>query len=255
MLELYRWEPTLESGEVLLVLKEKQLAFIDRYVNLRAFEQHGAPFRRVNPAAQVPILVHDGRVISETGLILLYLEDTFPEHSLMPARFADQYHVHFWIKYVEERMVPYTSFLGWHRVTRPALSDAQIARAREVLRDLPPERREVWERALDADAGAQDMPFALEAVAAAIGRVEQVLSSSPWLAGQDYSLADIAVVLTVRALRAVAPEIVDAQGTPHTVAWLRRLEQRCAFKSTLALARVASPQRCFAPGPEQPRWG
>ena len=106
MLELYHWEPTANSGEVLILLKEKGLQFTGHYVDVLAFEQHAPAFLAVNPAAQVPVLVHDGRVIAETGFILQYLEAVFPEPSFIPASPRDRYWVNVWIKYVNEYVAP-----------------------------------------------------------------------------------------------------------------------------------------------------
>lgn len=255
MLELYRWEPTLDSGEPLIALKEKGLRFTDRYVDLRELEQHRPAFLRVNPSGQVPVIVDNGRVITEAGLALIYLEEAYPQHRLMPIALAGQYQAHFWIKYVEERMVPYATLLGWHRVMRPTLERAEIERARRSLEGLPRERRELWERALDRDEPADDLALAHESLTGAVDKLEQALARGPWLAGEAYSLADIALVLTMRALRAIAPEIVSAERTPRALEWLRRIEQRPAVREALALARTPTPDRVFVPGPEPPRWG
>ncbi len=255
MLELYHWEPNVDSGEPLICLKEKKLAFESRYVDLLQLQQREADFLRLNPSGQVPVLVHDGRVITEAGLAMLYLEDTFPQRSLMPQSLAEQYEVHFWIKYAEERIVPYVTLLGWHRITRPALERATIDRARGTLGQLPQERRMLWEKALDGICPDDEIELAGEALGAAARQLERSLGRARWLAGGSYSLADIALVLAARALRVVMPGLLTAERAPRTLDWLRRLEERPAIRETLALARVPAPERVFAPGPEPARWG
>lgn len=255
VLELHRWEPTLDSGEPLICLKEKALDFADHYVDLIELEQHRPQFLRLNATGQVPVLVHDGRVITEAGLQLLYLEDAFPRPALMPRGLADQYRVHFWVKYVEERMAPYTALIGWHRLTRPTLGPAELERARRSLDALPEARRGLWRRALDGAGAGDDVALGLETLAAAAGRLEETLGRSTYLAGEAYSLADIAVVLTARALRAAVPDVVSVERTPRTLEWLARIEARPAVREALSLARTHAPDRVFAPGPEPPRWG
>lgn len=41
-------------------------------------------YRSLNPMAKVPVLVHDGRIVSECAAICAYLADAFPEAGLAP---------------------------------------------------------------------------------------------------------------------------------------------------------------------------
>ena len=69
MLELYHWEPNAACGRVLICLAEKGLAFESRYVDLLHFEQHRPDFLRLNPSGEVPVLVDDGRPMTEASYI------------------------------------------------------------------------------------------------------------------------------------------------------------------------------------------
>jgi GST-like protein len=255
MLELYHWEPSVDSGEPLICLREKDLAYTAHYVDVLDLQQHAAAFLRLNPQGQVPVLVHEGRVLTETGLILQYLEDAFPQVPLLPAAQPARYQALFWLKYVEERMAPAVTLLGWHEITRPRLPRELLERAERTLELLPPERRGWWNKALRDSYATEDLTLVREVLTLAAGKLEHALSGAPWLAGESYSLADIALVFVVRAMRSVTPEIVNRASTPRTVAWLERLEQRPAVQETLASARSAQPERLFAPGPELARWG
>ncbi len=255
MLELYHWEPNVDSGEPLICLKEKRLVFESRYVDLLQMQQREADFLRLNPSGQVPVLVHDGRVIAEAGLVMLYLEDVFPQRPLMPRRLAEQYEAHSWIKYAEERIAPYVTLLGWHGITRPTLERSTIGAARQTLGRLPQERRRLWEKALDGSCPDDEIALAREALGVAARKLERSLERARWLAGDSYSLADIALVLAVRSLRVVMPDLLSPERAPRTIDWLLRLEERPAVRETLALARVPAPERVFAPGPEPARWG
>jgi glutathione S-transferase len=255
MLELYHWEPTLDSGEPLVALKEKALPFRAHYVDLAELQQHQPGYLRLNPSGQVPVLVHDGRVITEAGLILEYLEDAFPERPLRPAELAGRYRVRFWIKYAEERVAPYAALLGWLAIGRPALTAAAVEQARQSIRQLPAERRQLWEKALAGSWSEEEIVLARASLSSAVRLIEQTLREAPYLAGDTYSIADIALVFIVRALRTAAPEIASAERAPATLGWLGRLEGRPAVAETLALARTSAPERAFAPGPEPARWG
>src|SRR5262249_13892976 len=79
MLKLYHAEPLANSLKSLIPFKEKGLEFQSVYVDLHKFEQHEPWFVAINPEGQVPVLDHDGVIITHTTVINEYLEDAFPD--------------------------------------------------------------------------------------------------------------------------------------------------------------------------------
>jgi glutathione S-transferase/GST-like protein len=248
MIELYHSEPGANSGEALICLQEKGIDFASRYVDVLAFEQFEPEFLRINPDGQVPVLVHDGRTLTETGFILQYLEAAFPTVSLTPRSAQDRYWVNVWIKYVNEYLAPALWRLGTARQGRLR----QLAGDLEKLERAPPERRQAWLKAIDGFS-ADELEIARGLLPVRLERMQQALAASSWLAGPDYSLADIMVFPTAAALPQVAPELVNPQATPAILAWLERMAARPAVQAALAFARRHEP--VFAPGPEGSRWG
>ena len=86
MLELNHFEPAANSMKPLIALSEKGVDFISRQLNLegRRWEQYSDWFLKINPDGQVPVLVHDGRVVIESTVINEYIEDVFPTTPLRP---------------------------------------------------------------------------------------------------------------------------------------------------------------------------
>jgi glutathione S-transferase len=84
MLVLYHAGLTQASVKVRLTLKEKRLPYESRFIRL--FEQdHLSPeYLAINPDGQVPTLIHDGEVITETTIINEYLDEAFPDPPLRP---------------------------------------------------------------------------------------------------------------------------------------------------------------------------
>ena len=248
MLELYHFEPGSNSGEPIICLKEKGLQFESRYVDVLAFEQDDPALLALNPSGQVPVLVHDGKAITETGFILQYIEAAFPEPSLTPDTAQGRYWVNVWIKYVNEYMAPAAWRLGVAQQARLR----QLAGDKAGLERAPPERRQAWDKAL-AGFSADELDIAKALLPIRVERMERALSSSDWLAGPSYSLADIAVFPTANALPGLAPELVNGGSTPQILAWLERMKARPAVQPALAMAR--RPELVSAPGPEGSRWG
>lgn len=117
MLKLYHAEPMANSLKSLIALKEKGLPFESVYVDLHKFEQHAPWFVAINPEGQVPVLDHDGAIITHTTVINEYLEDAFPEApALRPADPIGKARMRFWNKFVDEHVMNYVSMHGWHRM-------------------------------------------------------------------------------------------------------------------------------------------
>jgi maleylacetoacetate isomerase len=85
-LELYSYWRSSASYRVRIALNLKALPYVLHAVNLvkDGGEQFSAAYRSVNPQSRVPVLVHDGQRLSQSLAIIEYLDETFPDHRLIP---------------------------------------------------------------------------------------------------------------------------------------------------------------------------
>ena len=254
-LEVYHWEPGANSGELLIALKEKGVDFVSHYVDLLAFEQHAPRFLALNPRGEVPVLIHDGQVLTETTLILEYLDAVLPGVGLVPETSADRYRMRVWTKRANESFAPALTLLGWHLRMAPKLRDRDLAPVRAGLARLPLDRQSVWRTALDDSYTEEQLTRAHQSLEVAARRLDEALTASEWLAGAHYSLADIAIFPLAHALQWLLPDVADLADRPRVVDWMRRMKERPAVRGALAMARRARPEEMFAPGPELGRWG
>jgi len=58
--------------------------FENTMVKLHKGEQNGDDYKAINPRSQVPVLVDDGKVITQIVAIILYLDQKFPEAQFLP---------------------------------------------------------------------------------------------------------------------------------------------------------------------------
>jgi maleylacetoacetate isomerase len=85
-LELYSFWRSSASYRVRIALNLKALPYTLHAVNLvrDGGEQFSAAYRAVNPQSRVPTLVHNGQRFSQSLAIIEYLDETFPDHRLIP---------------------------------------------------------------------------------------------------------------------------------------------------------------------------
>lgn len=81
---LYNYFRSSTSFRARVALNIKGIDFDYKAINLLKDEQHSADYKKLNPMAGIPTLVHDGKVIPDSAAILWYLEDIRPEPALQP---------------------------------------------------------------------------------------------------------------------------------------------------------------------------
>ena len=69
MLELYHHGSSVCAAKVRLFLEEKRLSWTGHYIDILKGEQFTPEYRKVNPKAVVPALVHDGKAIRESSVV------------------------------------------------------------------------------------------------------------------------------------------------------------------------------------------
>jgi glutathione S-transferase len=253
MLELYHWEPNGSGLKTLICLHEKGLDFTSRYVSLLAFEQYRPEFLALNPLGQVPVLVHDGKILTESQFINEYLDEVFPEVSLRPGSAEDLWRMRVWGKFAGEVLAPAASTLGCHACLVPALRDRDIS---ADLERIPlPERRLAWRMASENTYGDELLNDSRRKAGVAIARLEQRLTDHDWLVGSAFSLADIELFAWCNGLEMLVTDLLNSARAPATVEWLSRVRERRGVIAALGHARSDAPASAYAPGPEHSRWG
>jgi glutathione S-transferase len=248
MLELYHAEPGANSMKCLHCLKEKQIEFVSHYVDLLRFEQHSPEFVKLNPNGQVPVLVHDGAIITESTVINEYLDEVFPEIPLRPADPVGRARMRIFSKFVDEYFCPALSMWGWHIMVRRIAQSFAKDEFEKILGRIPlKEQRDKWATVAGDSFTPEQLEDAKRKIGVSIERMEKILSESRWLAGPTYSLADINAYPMVAGVRRTFPEILNASVAPKSWAWLETVEERPATQAALAMEnRVPQTLRTFS---------
>jgi GST-like protein len=262
MLDLYHWEPNGPYLKPLIVLYEKAIAFNSRYVDVLALEQHRPGF--LIPARETslslegegPILVHEGRQLTESFFIAQYLDEAFPAVPLRPEEPIGQARILAWARFINEVLMPAANTLGCHRYLAPHFKGRRIAELDEVVSQISMGYlQDGWRRALRDDYPTELVAESHRKVVLGVRRIEDALAHSQWLVGPTYSLADIDAFAICNSLTGLTPALVNRSVTPRLFEWLERIRTRAAVRAALSLSRSGEPGQCFAPGPEHSRWG
>jgi glutathione S-transferase len=241
-LKYYHAEPIANSLKSMIPLFEKALAFESVYVDLHKFEQHSDWFVAINPEGQVPVLDHDGVIITHTTVINEYLEDVFPGVPLRPRDPVGAARMRYWNKFVDEHVMNHVSMHGWHRMVGIIARSVESGEFEQLLERIPlPDQRKKW---LDARSGfsESDLANASAKIEYAVDKVEAQLALTPWLAGDDYTLADINFYCHCGMMvERMFPEMMIAQRAPRLVAWREKMTARPAVRAALDMPDHTAP--------------
>ena len=243
MLKLYHAEPAANSLKALLSFKEKGLEFESIYVDLHKFEQHEPWFVAINPEGQVPVLDHDGTIITHTTVIGEYLEDAFPDAPpLRPADPVGKARMRYWQKFTDEHVMNYVSIHGWHRMVGVIARSVEAGEFDKLVERIPLyEQRLKWRTARSGFSEA-DLANATRKIEVAVDKAEQQLKQTSWLAGTMYTLADINFFsMCGFAVQRLFPEMQVEKRAPRLVDWVARMHERPGVKAALAMPNRTNP--------------
>ena len=233
MLALYHHLLSTCSQKVRLVLAEKGLEFTSHEIDLIAGDQHDPEYVKLNPNHVVPTLVHDGDVLIESSLINEYLDEAFPEPPMRPADPLGRHATRLWIKRIDEKVHPAASIVTFAIGPRPMLLQ-QPADVREAsIQAMPdPKKRAERRSVLDHGVKAPEFGGALGHFLDLFDAMQEGLEPGAWLSGNDFGLADAAVLPYVLRLDHLAmTPLIDAR--PHLADWYARVRARPSFETAV----------------------
>ncbi|MDH3428771.1 MAG: glutathione S-transferase family protein, partial [Gammaproteobacteria bacterium] len=149
----------------------------------------------------VPTLVHDGRAIRESQVILEYLDDAFPQPPLRPESAYDKATMRLWTKLIDEGLHVHSRVVGMCIVVRHAKTSAGPEVLEKYLNDMPETVRKENDR-INIAKGLDSplLPPAVSYFKHVFEDMNAALANSPWLAGKTFSLADISLGVYVTRL-------------------------------------------------------
>jgi glutathione S-transferase len=218
---------------VRFALSEKKLRWKSHHLNLRSGDQQKPEYLKLNPNAVVPTLVDNGTVIIESTVINEYLDDAYSEPLLRPGDAVGRARTRLWTKQLDEGVHAATSVISTaiaFRYQKLARGMAELEKFHQQMPDSV-KRERSWE---NITKGVESRFFAdaVKRFDKLLADMELALSEGPWLAGKQFSLADIGYAPYVTRLHHLQLQFLWDK-RPHIPAWFDRLLERHAYKEGL----------------------
>ena len=204
MLRLYHVPLSPYCRKVRLVLAEKKMDV--ELIEERYWEQ-STEFLRRNPAGKVPILRHEGALLTESTPICEYIEELNPEPPLIPKDAKARYEM--------RRLVAWFDDKFHHEVTSNLLYERVN---KKVSGQGFPDSKNIKE-------GARKIKYHLDYMA-------WLLEHRRWLAGDTMTLADFAAAAHLSSLDYISD--VDWNRSSVVKDWYAKIKSRPAFRNILS---------------------
>jgi glutathione S-transferase len=232
VLELYHNINSVCAQKVRIALIEKGQEVKEHLLTLRG-DQNDAAYLKLNPNGVVPTLVHDGRAIIESSLILYYIDDAFPDPPLMPRTPLLRHQARLYNKLIDEYLHNSCTILTFATAFRPAYMKMSREAWLAEINKAPLKRRAEYKRSV-IEHGL-DSEFVVDAIAQhkkLLSWMNESLQSGTYLAGENFSNADCAVIPYVLRL-----ELLKLDGMwdnyPAVGDWWARMRVRPSVKAAI----------------------
>ena len=227
---LYHNDMSVCSGKVRMLLAEKQLPWTGVHLNLRAGDSQKPDYVKLNPNRVVPTLVHDGKPVIESNVICEYIEDVWPETPMRPDDANDRARMRVWMRQLDD---------GVHAATG-TVSTCVAFRFQHLKRDpqelkawldaLDPARRERTKAAIELGTAAPQFAAAVLRFDKLFADMDEALRDCRWLAGDQFSLADLAyAAYAARLTHLGLDDMIESR--LRVADWRDRLFARPSYKA------------------------
>ena len=219
------------SMRVRMTLEEKELPWTSHHLNTRNGEHITAEYFGINPNGLVPTLVHDGDVWIESSDIIRHLEKIYPEPGLTPRDDAGLEKLSGWMSLASAIHV--TAVKTYIYSSRPENKRRKTAAELEKYRKLQTNKELLaFHTRSSSDSGFtdKDRRNANQLLHDAFSRLDIYLGEHRWLAGDNFSLADITWVPLHHTLERAG---FSFDRHRNVRAWARAIAKRPSFQNAV----------------------
>lgn len=244
MITLYHYPLSPCSEKIRYALALKGLVWEELHLDLAAKENLAPAFLELNPQGCIPVLVNDQDVVSDSTVILEYLEAMEDAPSLTPVAAMDRVRMRMWAKHIDEVIHPAWPGIAWVVLVRPKWMELGADAVCRMVQKLPdPLRRERQLMLFEAGFSSSQSLDAINKMRSMLVDMDQELEDREFLNGNQAGLADICVLPYCTALDAFGLFQVPAFDlTPRLLRWYQQMinlpELQAVLKSQITPERA-----------------
>lgn len=192
---LYNASQSTCSQRVRYTLHFKNVDYVEHVLDLFSGDQLKPDYLAINPNGVVPTLKHNGHVVTDSAVIMEYLDEVVPETSLSPEGPAGRAKMRSIMRFIDEVPTPAIRIPSYNLAFLPyyqSISENEFLR----LADSKPLRKEFLLRMGRSGFPRSEMDEALNRLSRGIERMASWLDENggPWIMGHELTLADIAIM-------------------------------------------------------------
>ncbi len=208
MIHLYSWG-TPNGRKAYILLEELGIPYQSHPVNIGKDEQFAPDFLKISPNNKIPAIVDDeaeGGPLSifESGALMIYLADKYGKFLAPSGR--DRYTALQWLMWQMGGLGPMMGQLGWFVVSDKGQTPTGVERYAQEVRRL-------------------------------LNVLDTRLGEAPYVAGSEYTIADMAIFPWIQQYRVRVKDHVESmiQARPNILAWIERVNAREATARGMTL--------------------
>src|SRR3954447_20241331 len=193
---LYNSPQSTCSQRVRFVLNAKAQPFDETKLDLLAGDQLKPEYLALNPNGVVPTLDHDGHIVTDSSVIIEYLDEVVPQTAnFTPRDPVKRAAMRSLMRFIDEMPAAAVRVPTFNLAFLPrfaAMSEEEFA----AFAESKPLRKEFMLAMGRKGFPQQDMDAALDRLRRTYARMDTEIEQSggPWLLGKDITLADVAVM-------------------------------------------------------------
>lgn len=230
-LHLYHSGVSNCSMRVRITLEEKGLPWTSHHLDILRKEHITPEYFGINPNGLVPTLVHDGKVIIESDDIIEYLDDTFPQPSLRPPDGPDRQIMNSWLRRATAIHLKAVKTHIYEKRIRSKMVQSIEEKDRYEKLQKNTSLLEFHRKSSSNSFTQHELDAAKATLDECFAELNKELETREWLAGQSFSLADIAWVPLRFTLHVLAD--YSFESFSNVAAWGQRIETRPSYKQAV----------------------
>lgn len=226
MISLYHAPMSSCTQKVRFVLEQKGLEWEKIAVDLHSGENLTPEFLKLNPKGVIPVLIDGDDVYVESNNICIYLDEQYPDISLMPSTPKGRSDVRTLIQHIDEYVHTDSSALTYAIAFGPRLratydTPEKLATYLDSIPDAG--KRNFRKNMITLGTDSIEFGVAVKRLRSVLKRLDGLLQENEYLVGSELSIADIVFSPYMTRLEHLSFNILW-EDMPKVTAWFERVK-------------------------------